>query len=301
MARLPSPLQRRIEAAAQDFLDAPGLARVDFARPAGAAALLKPDSVSWRVMKNPLTLIIGGIAGVILELAEPRVRTGVWEHTSFRTDPLTRMKRTGQAAMVTIYAPADVARAMIAGVSRRHAAITGETPSGIAYAADDPELLTWVQATAGFGFLDAYRRFARPLTPVECDAFFSEGAQVAPLYGAQDVPRSVLEAEALFARMRGTLERSDIVFEFLSILRRAPILPAFTRPVQLLAIRAAVAITPGWARDILGLDAKFDLPPGGEAILRTIGAAADRIVLSNAPPAQACVRLGLPGDYLYRG
>ncbi len=300
MVRLPDPLQRRIEAAAQDFLDAPGMPRVDFAKPDGAPALLKPDSVSWRVMKNPLTLIIGGVAGVILELAEPRVRTGVWDHTSFRTDPLTRMKRTGHAAMVTIYGPADVARAMIAGVSRRHASITGETPSGVAYAADDPELLTWVQATAGFGFLEAYRRYARTLTPTECDTFYAEGASIAPLYGAVNVPRSVLEAEALFARMRGKLERSDIVFEFLSILRRAPILPSFTRPVQLLAIRAAVAITPVWTRELLGLDSRFDLPPGGETLLRAIGAAADRIVLTNAPPAQACIRLGLPADYLYR-
>jgi hypothetical protein len=31
-----------------------------------------------------------------------------------------------------------------------------------------------------------------------------------------------------------------------------------------------------------------------------MGAAADRLVLENAPPAQACVRMGLPADWLYR-
>ena len=72
----------------------PGMA-VDFSTPAGAEALFAPDSVSWRVMKNPVALIVGGVAAVILELAEPRVRTGVWEHTSFRRDPVTRMRRTG--------------------------------------------------------------------------------------------------------------------------------------------------------------------------------------------------------------
>ena len=40
--------------------------------------------MSWRVFKNPLSLFIGGITAVIMELAEPRVRTGVWEHTTFR-------------------------------------------------------------------------------------------------------------------------------------------------------------------------------------------------------------------------
>jgi uncharacterized protein (DUF2236 family) len=62
----------------------------DFLRPAGEAALVSPDSVSWRVFKNPLSLFIGGVAAVILELAEPRVHTGVWEHITFRTDPIRR-------------------------------------------------------------------------------------------------------------------------------------------------------------------------------------------------------------------
>ena len=52
---------------------------------------------------------------MILELAEPRVRSGVWDHTSFRTDPVTRLRRTGLAAMVTVYAPRETAEAMIAG------------------------------------------------------------------------------------------------------------------------------------------------------------------------------------------
>jgi uncharacterized protein (DUF2236 family) len=54
------------------------------ALPAGEPALAAPDSVSWRVFKNPVSLFVGGVTAVILELAEPRVRTGVWEHSSFR-------------------------------------------------------------------------------------------------------------------------------------------------------------------------------------------------------------------------
>ena len=55
---------------------------------------MSSDSVSWRVFKNPLSLFIGGVAAVIMELAEPRVRTGVWEHTTFRLDPIRRLRRT---------------------------------------------------------------------------------------------------------------------------------------------------------------------------------------------------------------
>jgi uncharacterized protein (DUF2236 family) len=40
----------------------PGLgSHIDFSRPVGEAALLSPESVSWRVFKNPLSLFIGGV------------------------------------------------------------------------------------------------------------------------------------------------------------------------------------------------------------------------------------------------
>ena len=83
---------------------------VDFTVPAGEPALTAPDSVSWQVFKNPIALFVGGVTAVLLELAEPRVRTGVWEHTTFRTDPIPRMRRTGLAAMVTVYGPQEHGR-----------------------------------------------------------------------------------------------------------------------------------------------------------------------------------------------
>ena len=43
--------------------------------------------------------------------------------------------------------------------------------------------------------------------------------------------------------MRDSLERSDIVFEFLAIMRSAPILPLLLRPAQHLLVRAAVDLT----------------------------------------------------------
>jgi len=271
---------------------------VDFSAPRGAAALYAPDSIAWRVMKNPVALTVGGIAAVILELAEPRVRTGVWEHTSFRTDPAVRVKRTGLAAMVTIYAPADQARAMIAGIARAHERVEGVTPTGIPYRANDEELLNWVQATASYGFVEAYRRFVRPLSRAETDRFYAEGQEVASLYGAHGAPRSTTELTKLFAAMRPKLQRSHIVFEFLNIVGSAPILPS--RRLQRLMLRAAVDLTPPWAREILGLDRPHGLRPGEATLLRAIGALTDRVVLEDAPPAQACTRLGLPADYLYR-
>jgi uncharacterized protein (DUF2236 family) len=297
MARLPAPLQQRLEDAARGYFDTPGH-RIDFTQPHGAAALFAPTSLAWRVMKNPVALTIGGIAAVILELAEPRVRTGVWEHTTFRTDPVTRMRRTGMAAMVTVYGPADAAGAMIAGIVRAHGRVEGVTPAGAPYRATDEELLNWVNATAGYGFFEAYHRFVRPLSAREMDQVYAEGEEAAALYGAHGAPKSAAEMQALFAAMQPKLERSEIVFDFLEIARNAPLLPS--RSLQRMMVRAAVELTPDWARRILGLRSGLGLRPGGESALRALGAASDHIVLESAPPSQACTRLGLPADYLYR-
>ncbi len=96
---LPSPLQGIFEVSTRALLDPGDRSSTDFSRPTGEAALVSPNSVSWRVFKNPLSLFIGGVTAVVMELAEPRVRTGVWEHTNFRIDPIRRLRRTGFAAM----------------------------------------------------------------------------------------------------------------------------------------------------------------------------------------------------------
>jgi uncharacterized protein (DUF2236 family) len=103
---LPLPFQDLLEAAARALMDPDDWGEINFLQPTGEAALMSPDSMSWRVFKNPLSLFIGGVSAVILQLSEPRVRTGVWEHTGFRINPVGRLRRTGLAAMVTVYGPA---------------------------------------------------------------------------------------------------------------------------------------------------------------------------------------------------
>ena len=275
-----------------------GLA-VDFTSPAGEASLAPPGGVAWQVFKNPVGLFIGGISAVILELAEPRVRTGVWEHTSFRTEPLPRMERTGLAAMVTVYGARSTAEKMIAGVGRMHARVTGTTPDGVPYRGDDPELLDWVQATASFGFLEAYRTFVRPLSDADCERYYAEGAEASRLYGAVGAPTSRAELDALFRAMEPKLERSDIVFEFLDLLGRTTIFPWPLAGMQAMLLRAAVEITPRSVREILGLGANYGLRPLEPAFTRTLGRLADYVVLPSSPPAEACRRVGLPVSCLH--
>ena len=304
LARKPFPFQRaivrRLDKASRELLLPDGGRAIDFSRPAGEPALRAPDSVAWRIFKNPVATYIGGVTAVILELAEPRVRTGVWEHSGFRKDPLRRLRRTGLAAMVTIYGARSTAEAMIAGVRRMHDRVRGETPAGETYSANNPELLNWVEATAAFGFVQAYHVYAAPLTLGERDRYYRDGEIAASLYGATRPPRSEAELEALFHAMRPRLEASPIIFEFLHIMRTARILPPPLLPVQPLLVRAAVSLTPRWVRDLLGLGDDDELRAWEGMLVRQGGALADRIMLESSPAVQACLRLGLPANYLYR-
>lgn len=298
---LPWPLQGRLESAVAALYVLPGGGHGDdFSGPAGEAALVAPDSLSWMVFKNPVTLFIGGVAAVLLELAEPRVRTGVWEHTSFRTQPFQRMRRTAYATAMTVYGPRSRAEALIARVAQLHARVQGETPQGRPYRADDPELLDWVQATAAFGFLEAWSAWVQPLSIEERDRFLAEGVPAARLYGALNAPASQAALEALFDTMRGRLEPSPIVGEFLRIVGEMPALPPPLRPMQRVYIRAAVAILPPWLRELLGLQADWALAPWQRTLVSRSAVAADRLLLRTSPAVQSCLRLGLPQDWLYR-
>jgi uncharacterized protein (DUF2236 family) len=240
------------------------------------------------------------VAAVLLELAEPRVRAGVWEYSSFRTDPVERLRRTGLAAMVTVYGARSVAESMIAGVRDVHGRIEGQTAAGKRYHASDPELLDWVQATASYGFLQAYLAFVRPLERTQRDLFYLEGETAARLYGCHAPPRSEAEMEAMLLVMEGKLGASPIIFEFLEILRAADILPPVMRPAQRLMIRAAVTILPLRIRHLLGVGQPWSLRPWERAIVRQAGAAADRLRLDRSPAAQASIRMGLAPDYLWK-
>jgi len=268
-----------------------GFDEADFSSPAGEAAVVPPDSVSWRVFANPVTMYVGGIAAVLLELGEPRVRHGVWDHSRFRRDPGRRLRRTGLAAMVTVYGARSRFEALAARVNRMHAAVRGTTPGGKPYRADDPELLLWVQASAAWAFLEAYARYAAPVSPHDRDRYYREGRAAASLYGVEHPPASEAEMRALMAEVVPRLEPSPILGELLHILRTASILPLPLRPFQRIAARAAVDLLAPAIRQRLGLATEPPLRAAERLLLRRLARLAERIELPSSPAAQAAARL----------
>ena len=280
--------------ALQDLMRPPPGMAVDFSQPAGEPALAPAHSVSWKIFANPISLFTGGVAAVLLELAEPSVRSGVWDHSSFRKDPGLRLRRTGFAAMMTVYGPRSATEKLIARVVRMHGHVEGTTPDGVPYQANDPRLLDWVQATATFGFTEAYHHYVRTLSAQEQDAAFAEAEPSAQLYGATGAPRSRAAWETLLAATAPGLEGSAILADFMRIMAEAPILPAPMRWLQRLLVRAAVEITPEPVRSLPQLRGR-GLRFGEATLVRTLARGAGLLPLGDTPPAQAARRLAKAG------
>ncbi|NML06082.1 oxygenase MpaB family protein [Sphingomonas sp. G-3-2-10] len=273
---------------------------MDFSQPRGEPAIVSPDSVSWRIFRNPVSMYVGGIAAVLLELGEPRVRHGVWDHSSFQRDPGARMRRTGMAAMMTVYGPRSEFEAMAARVRRMHGHVTGITPDGIPYRANDPELLLWVQVTAAWSFLAAYQAWVGPVSAADRNLYYAEGAAGAALYGVEDPPLTEAAVDAIFADMAPRLGPSPILDELLGILATAPILPRPMRPLQGLVARAAVDLLPPALQDRIGIAGHGKLRGYERKLLALVARGAERVHLPSSPSAQAAVRMGLPSDHVAR-
>lgn len=274
--------------------------KVDYSTPKGERALQHPSSMQWRIFKNEVALGIGGVAAVLMEFADARIRSGVWDHSTYKADPIGRSRRTGIAAMVGCYGPESAARRVIQGVTNMHARVQGQTPRGEAYKALDTELLDWVAATAAFGFLNAYDRFVSPLSETEKSRYYRDGATVGRLYGAQTLPASSEEFLQLMQRHVDRFEPHPIVREFLDIIQSGKAAPNVPRFLHRALARASVSILPGIIREKLELGREFDLTTADWLALKVAGRLAERRVNPNGPGAQASERLGLPRDFLWR-
>jgi uncharacterized protein (DUF2236 family) len=273
--------------------------QVDYARPVGEASLVPPTSPQWRVFKNPVAIAIGGVAAVLLEFADARIRSGVWDHSTYKVDPIGRSKRTGVAAMAGVFGPASTARRIIGGVNRMHRKVTGETPTGEAYRALDPDLLDWVSATAAYGFLEAYHRFVAPLSEAERRDYYRDGEPVVRLYGVENPLTSDADFFAMLDHLLPRFEAHPINLEFLAIIQSGKAAPAVPRFLHRALARAAVSLLPDEVRRRLELGAAFDLTRADRLILRPAGRLADRVRDRRSPAWQAAQRLGLPGDFAW--
>jgi uncharacterized protein (DUF2236 family) len=211
--------------------------------------LFGPRSVAWRVHGDVTSMMVGGIAGLLLQMLHPAVLAGVWDHSNFRADMLGRLRRTARFIALTTYGGRAEAEAVLARIRRIHDQVQGTLPDGRPYAANDPALLAWVHVTEATSFLSGWIRYAEPrMAGADQDRYFAEMARVAEALGADPIPRSRAEAQRLLLTMRPQLRFDARTAEVARLLlhQRAPSLIA--EPVQALTMQAAIDLLPGWAQ-----------------------------------------------------
>lgn len=246
--------------------------------------LFGPDSVTWRVHREPI-LAIGGLRSLYLQALHPRAVAGVAQNSDYKVDPWKRLRHTAEYVATVVYGTTAEAEKAGKRVRSMHAKMRGTEPkTGRRFRVDEDELLRWVHVTEMDSFLSTALRAGLRLSPAEADMFHTEQRLAAKLVGLDPatVPGTVAEVNDYYEEMRPklamTVDAADSAL-FLS----APPLPwglGFTpvRGMWFGVAALAVGLLPGWARKLYGLPG---LPVGD--MTAGLSARALRFALSALP------------------
>lgn len=218
-------------------------------------ALFPPDSVAWRVHGDVTSMLVGGIAALLLQMLHPKVLAGVWDHSGFRDDMQGRLRRTARFIAITTYGAPDDARALLAKVRHIHDHIGGTLPDGTPYQAGDPALLAWVHVCEVLSFLDGWIRYGEPrMSRADQDRYVAEMVRIAEPLGVAPIPRTRAEAEAIMAAMRPELLVDVRTRDVAHVLLDQPAPSLAASPFQAITMQAGVDLLPSWARAMHGLN-----------------------------------------------
>jgi uncharacterized protein (DUF2236 family) len=238
----------------------------------------EPNSVSWRVVGHPVALI-GGMRALIIQTLHPLAMAGVAQYSSFRSDPLKRLRATSEYVASLTFGDRATALAAVERVKAIHERVRGIDPvTGKEFSATDPETMLWVHCTEIHSFLAAYRAYAGYLTMAERHRYFAEQVVAAELIGIPRamVPDSVAAYRKYFAEVRPQLCLSTEAAATIDFIVR-PKLDSRTPLALRLAARffgpAAAALVPRDLRRLAGLPA----PSARELPRRTVNMLAWRV------------------------
>lgn len=216
-----------------------------------ANALFPADAVIRRVHGDVTSMMVGGVAALLLQMLHPAALAGIWDHSRFRDDMLGRLRRTARFIALTTFGDRVAATRAIAQVRKVHEQVYGLLPDGRRYDANDPYLLAWVHVTEAISFLNAWIRYGEPLmSRTDQDRYFAEFAVIARALGADPVPTTRVEAEAMAASYRADLTADERTRAVASQVLYQPSPWQLMAPVQRLVMHAAVDLLPRWARQM---------------------------------------------------
>ncbi len=227
-------------------------------------------------------LLVGGQRALVMQLAHPLVAAGVAEHSDFPARAMERLRRTLDLSLALIYGTPDEAEAASGGIRAVHDRVTG-TVDGRPYAASDPDLLLWVNATLVDTTLVVYERFVRPLSVPERRRYYRETVDAAELFG---IPRGMIpeDLDGFRAYVARTLEGPELRASNESRRLVADVL----RPPLPLPLRAPTAAIRAITMGLLPerVRAMFGLRAGRRSRLALAAASrASRLILPALPPS----------------
>jgi uncharacterized protein (DUF2236 family) len=233
----------------------------------GDLGLFGPDSVTWKVHKEPI-VSLGGLRSLYLQALHPRAVAGVAQNSSYRSDPWGRLNRTSEYVGTVLYGTTAEVEAAAGRLRRLHSRMTATDPrTGETFRIDEPDLLRWVHVTEVESFLTTARRAGLKLTGAEADGYYTEQLQAAELVGLDPatVPGTVAEVDAYYEAMLPELGVTKDAAETALFLTVPPVPDNWgSTPLRLgltlgptrwayFGIAAtAIALLPPWARKLYG-------------------------------------------------
>jgi uncharacterized protein (DUF2236 family) len=256
--------------------------------------LFGPTSVAWRVSTD-LAWPVAGLRSLLMQALHPLAMAGVDQHSGWRRDPVGRLAATSAYLATVTFGERAVAERAAARVRRIHEHVRGvDAVTGRRYAAGDPALLLWVHAALVQSGLAAVWAFGTPLPAQDSDRYVEEMMVAAELVGVPRplVPASVAELERYVASVRPGLSCTPAARESMAYLLDPPGLDeeiaGFWQDVR----DAAIAVLPGWARQMYGYSAP-PLPPGRRTEIRQSLGVLDAMFLSQPGVLEARQRITL--------
>ncbi len=237
----------------------------------------------WRV-HNDVSMFVGGIRALLLQSLHPVAMAAVSAHSGFRGDPWGRLHRTSHFLATTTYGTIADAERSIAIVNAIHGRVRGHTPEGVAYRADDPELLAWIHLAEVDSFLSAYQALAsRPLDAADADSYVAQTGLAAARLGVVDPPHSVADLRMQMAAYRPVLRSTQGAREAADLLLHDPPIAGLERAGYTVLAAGAVSLLPPWVRAELRLPT---FPITDRLLTRTVTRVALRTIrwaLAGAP------------------
>lgn len=220
------------------------------------AGFFGPDSAVWAVHGSMPTLV-AGIRALLMQALHPGALAGVYDWSRFREDPLGRLNGTIRWIFTLTYGDRAQAVGGTEWVRRLHERVVGDYLDGhgrpARYAANDPDLATWVHLAFTDAFLTSHELWGGPI-PGGSDAYVEQWALAGELMGVPHPPRTRAELRAALHAYAdaGDLRCDDRTREVVRFVRHAPVRRTL-RPSYAVLFGGAVASLEPRFRELLGM------------------------------------------------